>query len=146
MKTDRRRASVVCIDQNKVLMVKLRDPETKILRLFPPGGEVEKDESPDQTAYRECLEETGYKVTILEKTKLDDQYDFKWNGKVFRCLTSYYLAKLSSSESVTVDDASYNEGCCWIELSAVDEALSFDVNIRNAVRSLIENHQSYKSR
>ncbi|MBM32650.1 MAG: hypothetical protein CL764_07365 [Chloroflexi bacterium] len=39
----------------------------KVGAWLPPGGHIEKNEDPVQTAKREVLEETGLKIKILEK-------------------------------------------------------------------------------
>ncbi len=36
----------------------------RLKRWMPPGGHVEPDETPEETARRECLEETGLEVEI----------------------------------------------------------------------------------
>lgn len=83
----------VVICNQKVLLVKRRD--------FPlwdlPGGVVESDELPSETAIREMYEETGYEVQIdyefaryIDKTRNDCQHLFKShiiNGELKRTTT-----------------------------------------------------------
>jgi len=40
-----------------------------------PGGHVEEDETPDEAAVRETLEETGMEVTILDRFSPDTAFD-----------------------------------------------------------------------
>lgn len=43
----------------------------RLQRWMPPGGHVDPDERPDETARRECKEETGLDVEILGDTQPD---------------------------------------------------------------------------
>lgn len=38
---------------------------------MPPGGHVDEDELPEQTAVRECKEETGLDVSIVQDSAVD---------------------------------------------------------------------------
>jgi 8-oxo-dGTP pyrophosphatase MutT (NUDIX family) len=64
MRKPRHRASVVCETEGHLLLVRLRDPTTKAVHFYPPGGGIEPGESPAQTAERETLEETGLQVRV----------------------------------------------------------------------------------
>ena len=133
----RRRASVVCVHRDALLLVKLRDPETKILRLFPPGGAIEINETPEDAALRECLEETNCTVKLDTNSRLDDFYDFVWNGQTFHCHTTYFSANLVHQDTSEIRDASYNEGVVWLPLTDVELALEYDDRILNSVLKLI---------
>ena len=57
---------IVCIfseDREKILLIKRRDVPVWVL----PGGGIEKDESPENSAIREIKEETGFDITIIRK-------------------------------------------------------------------------------
>src|SRR5262245_50329253 len=69
------RASVVCVYRAQLLCVRLRDPLTRIDRLFVPGGEIEPGETAAAAAYRETLEETGYQVEIAQDSQLTIRHD-----------------------------------------------------------------------
>ena len=56
-------ASVFIIRDNKVLFMK----HDKLGKWIQPGGHVEDDETPDQAAKREALEETGYKTQFTDQ-------------------------------------------------------------------------------
>ena len=56
-----------------------------------PGGGVDKGESVEEGLIRECLEETGYKVEILEEIGIvDDYYSYISRHN----LNHYFLAKI----------------------------------------------------
>lgn len=52
-------------EDNKVVMVKQFRHATKEITLEIPGGMVEKEDTPEKAAFRELLEETGYKAGKL---------------------------------------------------------------------------------
>ncbi|MFY7842865.1 MAG: NUDIX hydrolase [Rhabdochlamydiaceae bacterium] len=54
---------VIIFKNGEVLLTKRRDIPVWVL----PGGGIEKGESPEQSAIREALEETGFKVSIKRK-------------------------------------------------------------------------------
>ncbi|PIR48914.1 nucleoside triphosphate hydrolase [Candidatus Peregrinibacteria bacterium CG10_big_fil_rev_8_21_14_0_10_55_24] len=47
--------------QNRTLLLKHR----RLSRWMPPGGHIDPDETPEETARRECREETGLDVEII---------------------------------------------------------------------------------
>lgn len=56
-------ASAFVMYENKLLLVKHHD----LGKWVQPGGHIEKDETPEETAIRETYEETGVKITLLGK-------------------------------------------------------------------------------
>ncbi len=55
-------------DESRFLMLHNR----KLDKWVPPGGKVDRDETPDQSAVRECFEETGVNIDLVgEKTPVD---------------------------------------------------------------------------
>lgn len=134
----RRRASIVCVRRNRLLCVKLRDPRSRILRLFPPGGRIEAGETAAEAAQREALEETGYRVCVDEATESVARYPFPWDGQWLDVTTHFFRAQLQPPEQAPrpVHDASYHEGVCWLERSAVSQALGFQADILRAVLAL----------
>ncbi len=59
-------ATAYIIKEGKVLLLEHKKP-TKWL---PPGGHVEKNETPHEAALREVLEETGLVVEIIEQENI----------------------------------------------------------------------------
>ena len=131
------RASVVCVNDDRVLLVKLRDPTTNVLRLFPPGGKVEIGESPADAAIRECYEETHCKIKLSASKHIEDEYRFNWDQVEYECHTTYFLAELIECDPTPVHDAEYNEGVAWVSLDQISEKLAFNSSICNAVKKLL---------
>lgn len=136
---ERTRASVVCIHRNRMLCVQLRDPSTRIARLFPPGGRVEAHETPQQAAVRETREETGYRVRLLPQRLHIARYPFTWDGQEFAVTTYFYAAELidPSAAPSRVDDESYLEARHWLALEAIPFAFSYDPEILASIQRLL---------
>jgi 8-oxo-dGTP pyrophosphatase MutT (NUDIX family) len=134
----RLRASVVCVDNGDLLCVQLRDPMSRIARLFVPGGGVESPETTVEAAARETLEETGFDVSIDTASELTARYRYGWAGVDIDCETHFFRARLRSSRTSPepVRDAAYNEGVIWLPLSRLAE-LDFHAPIAQAIRALL---------
>jgi len=61
-------ATAFVIDnQGRVLLIKHK----RLQRWMPPGGHIDPDEAPEETAKRECKEETGLDVEIIGAAQED---------------------------------------------------------------------------
>jgi 8-oxo-dGTP pyrophosphatase MutT (NUDIX family) len=129
----------VCVHADHLLCVQLRDPQTRIARLFVPGGAIDAGETPEQAAQRETLEETGYRVLVDPTQTRVAHYPFVWDGTARRVTTHFFRASLLEPERAPqpVQDAPYNEGMRWLNLDEVPQALSFQADILGAVSSLL---------
>ena len=74
--SDEKRIAVGLIWSDGRLVVGRRPKETVLAGYDElPGGKCEPDESPDRTVVRECLEETGLRVTVLgRRLELEHTY------------------------------------------------------------------------
>jgi tRNA(adenine34) deaminase len=136
---ERIRASVICVQDNELLCVRLRDPKSGIARLFPPGGAIEPGESASAAAQRETLEETGYRVVLASGPAHVAHYPYTWNGTLRRVTTHFFRASLvgGKQDGAPVHDASYHEGVVWLPLAKLDLELGFEPAILAAVRTLV---------
>ena len=136
-KVKRVRATVVVVDDGRLLGYYGDDPASGQRYFFLPGGAIEPGESPTQCAERETLEETGYRIQIRPATETIARYDFAWSQKIYDCETYFFRGDLLDATPSPVNDASYHRGVCWIEIAAVDKALSYCDTIRAAVTKLL---------
>lgn len=132
----RERASIVCLHENRLLCVRLRDPQTKREYLFPPGGKLEPGETRIEAAVRETKEETGYEVTADPKSELSLRYHFVWNGIDYDCLTHFYRGRLGAEVPSEVVDADYLVRVEWVSRDQISTILSFHEGLRQAVLQL----------
>lgn len=99
-------SSAILERDGRYLMVRRRNPPAAEMFAFP-GGRAESGETPEQTAVREFLEETGIAVT---GPKLFASYDLKTTDDDGR-LTSHFLLSVflveadADSVAVAADDA-----------------------------------------
>lgn len=133
------RASAVCVWRGQLLCVRMRDPLSRLARLFPPGGGVEPDERPSQTAEREALEETGYRVAVDAHRMSIARYPYTWSGVTHAITTHFFAAQLltDAAHPEPVNDASYNEGVVWLPVDQIDRELGFEPAILRGVRALL---------
>lgn len=130
-KNYRFRASVIVVHQNKILGFHAIDPTSKKKYFFLPGGKIEKNETAAETAVRETLEETGYKIRLIPNRELRRRYDFEWNGEVNHCDTIFFIGVLDEDwfEPVPVKDAPYNMGAQWLPVKDVDPVFNYHPDI-----------------
>ncbi|MDB4937012.1 MAG: cytosine deaminase [Labilithrix sp.] len=138
--TSRLRASVVCEAEGHLLVVRLRDPESGVVAVYPPGGGVEPGERPADTARREALEETGLRVRIDPASELVRTYPFCWGGVDYDVTTHYFGASLEDPfEKVIpkVIDVDYNLGAEWLPVSEALEAMALHPEIASACARVV---------
>lgn len=88
--------SVYIVFNNKVLLHK-----HKVLNLWlPPGGHIELDEDPNESAVREAKEETGLYVTLIGETKIYDSHDRARDLIPPRFLNRHFYDKTRTHEHV----------------------------------------------
>jgi 8-oxo-dGTP pyrophosphatase MutT (NUDIX family) len=71
----------------------------RLQRWMPPGGHVDPNETPDETARRECKEETGLDVEIIGDTQTDLFKDAAHEGRMLKRPFAMLLENIPASES-----------------------------------------------
>ncbi len=133
----RLRASVVCVFKNKILLVHLRDPHSGVIRLFPPGGQIESGESPVEAAERETQEETGVCVNVIPESEIIVNYPFFWSNRWVDCTTHFFTALTDSNVSQGARPDAVQVGVSWEPIDKIPEILAFDQSIAQAVAKLL---------
>lgn len=96
--SDREGAYLVCINEDKVAVVKT--PKG----FFFLGGGLEDNESAEVCITRECIEEIGYEVKIGDKVCSAEHYTYHKRIGYFHPVQHYYLGELiKMKESFTVE-------------------------------------------
>jgi tRNA(adenine34) deaminase len=133
------RASAVCVHRAQLLCVHLRDPRTRVARLFVPGGAIEAGETPAMAAEREAFEETGYRIRIDPASEVVAHYPYEWDGVLRQVTTHFFRGSLidPSAPPEIVSDASYHEGVIWLPVSEVHVQLAFQAQILSAIQQLV---------
>ncbi len=136
--TPRLRASLVCQAEGRLLVVRLRDPSTGVVGLYPPGGGVEEGESPAEAAERETLEETGLVVRANPALTIVRTHPFRWDAIDFDVTTHYFGAALEHAPPLSpVHDAPYHEGASWLPVEDALEAMALHPVIASASRRVV---------
>jgi HAD superfamily hydrolase (TIGR01509 family) len=92
--TERNAVRVACLDPDeRVLLLRFRDPVTGEELWEPPGGEVDAGESPAAAAARELGEETGHAATFAPDSGLAVPRDYAWCGRRYRNEEHFFLTR-----------------------------------------------------
>jgi 8-oxo-dGTP diphosphatase len=106
----------VVVADGKLLMIRRREREGDLLWALP-GGAIEADESPEEAAVRETLEETGLKV---EATRLIGQRVHPKTGRDM----SYTACSVIDGEA-HVADADELDAVAWVTLAEIPELVPY---------------------
>ena len=70
----------------------------RLQRWMPPGGHIDENETPEETARRECLEETGLEVEIIGDMQPDLFEDAAHEGRMLKRPFAMLLENIPASE------------------------------------------------
>ena len=110
---NRIRAGMVCVDDEKILSIKQRDPKSGDEFWSLPGGGIEAAETALEAAIRETREETGYSVLPKSRSFTND-YKFFWNGQTYYCRTHWFEGGLASIKPAEVISETDIIACHWL--------------------------------
>jgi len=131
-------ASVILIQEGKILMVQEGKKQSENLWNFP-GGRFEKHESVFDCAIRECKEETGI---TAELTSILGMYKYISYGK-WDMIRYVFLAKEISRQ----DDFWHHEikAHRWVSLAEIDAFKEEELLAPNSVRAIVNDIRSGKT-
>lgn len=104
----------------------------KLKRWVPPGGKLEHSELPHEAAIRECLEETGVKITLISaepriKTEIHTPISIEFNNEGTRCLSHldfiYFATPIFSSQIIV--NHSEAEDVKWLTVDEIGKLDTF---------------------
>jgi 8-oxo-dGTP pyrophosphatase MutT (NUDIX family) len=87
-----------------------------------PKGLVEEGESPEETAVREVLEETGFEGKVVDSLG-DISYWYVWDGERVRKTVHFFLMETTGGDAARRD--SEMEDVAWYPLEKAEEAAGF---------------------
>jgi len=107
-------ANVILVKDGKILiLLRSRESSWKPETWGPPGGHVEKGETPEQAAARETFEETGLKVDPDDLTPLIQKTNHSY-GMVY-----FYTTDKFSGEQVKLSHE--HTGFTWVDIDRIGE-------------------------
>ncbi|MFF2484499.1 NUDIX domain-containing protein [Paenibacillus sp. NPDC058071] len=133
-------------EHNALLFMRRRKPPF-VGCFFPPGGHLESNETPDEAAVREVLEETGYSIRLLsaqedshpepgviplafpiniQLERIDDQHDH---------IDYIYVGEVLRRERTEV-----GEEWMWFDDAQLDEK-SVPAAIREVAKRVLQDHK-----
>ena len=109
-------SAAIITDGDRVLMVRRRVKEGELSWQFPAGG-IEDDETPEEAAVRETLEETGLKV---ESVSLIGQRVHPKTGREM----SYTACRVIDGEAHVADEDEL-DAVAWVTLAEIPEKVPY---------------------
>lgn len=109
-------SAAIIVEYGRVLMVRRRVAEGELMWQFPAGA-IEADESAEEAAVRETLEETGLTVTSVKL--LGDRVHPK-SGR----LMSYTACDVVSGEAIVGDEEEIAE-VAWVKHEEIPEYVPY---------------------
>lgn len=99
MTDEPRRVRIICTNSSgEVLLIKWRDPVSGRKFWEPPGGGIERGETPREAAQRELAEETGLTLRISNEFLLVAR-DYDWAGRHHVHAEAFFLATTTTVEA-----------------------------------------------
>lgn len=127
----------------------VRSPKNEILMIKPgygdthwmlPGGGINPQESLAQGIERECLEESGYHVTVdTERQVFTGESNFYIDHAFFHSLNLVYEATLKDDHQEKVLDSYETEEVKWVPLEELNEENCHHI-VYPAIQNLKKNH------
>ena len=106
----------------------MRDPLTKEIFWYPPGGKLEGNETPVEAVRREFFEETGSEVKLFSERYKSVEHKASWAGESFLCI-SYTFVGEPVTENLDFDirpqKREYELEMKWVGLSELNAHLDF---------------------
>lgn len=109
----RDRSSVVIIENKMVALIR-RERDGTVYYVFPGGG-IENNEKPEDTARREALEELGVIVRVN-----DCIAEYKFNGNQYFFLSEIIGGKFGTGQGEEYSDSKKDSGTylpIWVEIA-----------------------------
>ena len=136
-------AKVLLVNENKILLNRCRWNRSGEVYYDLPGGGQHQYENLEETAVREVMEETGYRVEIVrfaalcEEICTDEELREKYPEYCHRII-SVFIAKIVGGVKAEVREMDYQqEGSLWVDIAEADKLPIFPKQLRGNIAKLI---------
>ena len=136
-------AKVLLVNENKILLNRCRWNRSGEVYYDLPGGGQHQYENLEETAVREVMEETGYRVEIVRFAALckeictDEELREKYPEYCHR-LASIFIAQMVGGEKAEVKEMDYQqEESLWVDIDKADKLPVFPKQLRGNIAKLI---------
>lgn len=131
-------ARILCLDpDDRVFLMRWRDPHDGHQLWEPPGGGIEPGEDPADAAVREWAEETGLPAPAIVAGPTDVARDVFWSGRRLVGDEQFYLARVDEAHDIDLAATDFTAGetnqfleARWVPLgglAALDDTLTPDL-------------------
>jgi ADP-ribose pyrophosphatase YjhB (NUDIX family) len=128
-------ANTLAIKDNQVLLIlRKTDPEAGAWAL--PGGYINWDETAEQAAVRECLEESGYHFVLDKLLKLYSDPHREKDGR--QNIVALYVGTVTESTIEPTDGEAADVR--WFDFNHLPEKIAFDH--RGAINDYLKERES----
>lgn len=135
--------AVIIVNDNDEVLFEVRAKEPRKGYLALPGGFCEADETAENSARRECIEEIGFSPEKLTYVgSFPNTYPY--NGITYKSCDTYFEAKFPANQEMKTQESEV-DGLEWhkvdSEQAAKDLPIAFDA-ARNALLKWLEDKKS----
>ncbi len=119
---------VVVTDKNKIVLIKVKGINAHTL----VGGGIEDGESIEEGMFRECMEESGYDVSVISRLG----YIELWRKKYKRFIFGFLVRAIGKPKSLSLTDDEIELGHEVCEYSIDDALKILENDIKNSNNNL----------
>ena len=120
---------VLRVQDGRHMVLLIRDPYKK---WGLPKGHIEDDETGEQAAFREVMEETGLQEVMVGPELGTIDWHFRLKGKLIHKFCQFFLMATEDGRTCPEEGEGITE-CIWVPLDSALEKVTYD-NAREMIR------------